>query len=33
MIQGPETEAEQMQALHNAQIFSNGAHMCLEQLF
>lgn len=33
MIQGPETEAEQMQALHNAQIFSNGAHMYLEQLF
>lgn len=29
-IQGP--EAEQTLVLHNAQIFSKGAHMCLEQL-
>lgn len=32
MIQGPEAEAEQTLILHNAQIFSNDAHMCLEQL-
>lgn len=30
LIQAP--EAEQTLILPNAQIFSNGAHMCLEQL-